>query len=283
MNWQNYEKEVFKNLSKNYPNADLEFNSKMLGQYSKSMRQCDVIIKQQIAGVEYITLVDAKYYKKRIDVKAVESFISMANDVNADIGILVTPLGYSESAYNRAENDTSSILLDILTLEELKDFQGHWAIAYAEKNGMILSPAFGWIIDATQRWSMVASSYRIGFDFDRAFKEKEFIYFGFWDTVRDPLSAYQLLTNQVELINERSRIIDSKIEQLQKGVKTLYLRKTITENYLAVEYACAVEYDNFIFFGILLSPENRESVNRQKLVQMIERAVPVEINQKNTH
>lgn len=131
MTWQEYEREVFKNISRNYPDAELEFNSKIFGKYSRGMRQCDVIIRQTIEEVEYITLIDAKYYKKRIDVKAVESFISMANDVDADIGILVTPLGYSESAYNRAEYDTSSILLDILTVEELKDFQGHWAIPYA--------------------------------------------------------------------------------------------------------------------------------------------------------
>lgn len=148
---------------------------------------------------------------------------------------------------------------------------------------MILSPAFGWIIDATQRWSMVASSYRIGFDFDQAFKEKEFIYFGFWDTNKDPLTAEQLLKNQVELISERSKILESEIQPIQKSSNTLFIRKTIIENYLAVEYACAVEYDDFIFYGILISPENRESVNRQKLIQMIERALPVGIKQKNTH
>ncbi len=280
MTWQDYEKKVFKHISNNYPDAELEFNSKIVGKYSKGMRQCDVIIHQIIEEVQYVTLVDAKYYKKKIDVKAVESFIAMASDVNADIGILVSPLGYSKSAYNRAHHDTSSILLDILTVEELKIFQGHLAIPYSGENGVILSPAFGWIIDATQRWNMVATSYRIGFDFDQAFKEKEFIYFGFWDIKRDPISAEQLLNNQVELISERSKILESNIEQIQKNLNSLFIRKTIVENYLAIEYACAIEYDEFIFYGILISPENRESVNRQKLIQMIERAKPLKIKRK---
>ncbi len=277
MTWQEYEKEVFKNIADNYPYAEFEFNSKVTGQYSKGKRQCDVIIRQKIKGVEYVTLVDAKYYSKKIDVKAVDSFISMSKDINADFGILVTPIGYSELAYNRAENDTSSILLDILTLKKLKQFQGYYAIPYAGDNGVILSPAFGWIIDATQKFNMVASSFRIGFDFDQAFKEKEFIYFGFWNTVREPLSAKRLLENQVELISEKSQVIESKIEQFQENSKNLFLRKTITRDYLAVEYACALEYEGFIFFGILISPENRESVNRHKLIQMVARTIPVQL------
>lgn len=279
MTWQEYEKEVFQCVSDNYPDAKLEFNSMLFGSYSKGLRQCDIIVRQQINDVEYVTLVDAKYYSKKIDVKAVESFISMANDINADFGVLVTPHGYTELAYNRAENDKSTILLDILTLKKLKRFQGYCAIPYAGEHGVILGPAFGWIIDTTQRHGMLATSYRIGFDFNAAFKEREFIYFGFWNTKKDPISATKLFENQVELISERSKIIESDIRQLDFNSRTLTLRKTTVQNYLAVEYACAIEYDDFIFFGVLISPENRESVNRQKLVQMVSRTLPVKVKQ----
>jgi hypothetical protein len=262
MNWQKYEKEVFENLSANYPDAQLEFNSKLFGKYSQGLRQCDVIIKQIIEGVEYLTLVDAKYYSKKIDVKAVENFISMANDINADHGILVTPLGYSELAYNRAENDPTTILLDILNFDEFRQFQGDCAIPYSGKNGVILTPAFGWVIDAAQNHGMIASIYRKGLDFNMAFKEKEFIYFHFWNTIKDPLTPEKLLSNQQELIAETSTILESEIETIQFNSKILTLRKTIAENYLAVEYACAIEFDDFIFFCILICPSNRESVNK---------------------
>lgn len=281
MTWQEYEKEVFENLSDIYPNAKLEFNSNLLGKYSNGLRQCDVIIRQLIDGVEHVTLVDAKYYSDKIDVKNVEMFISMANDINADNGILVSPKGYSELAYNRAENDPTTILLDILTLNELKEFQGYIAIPYAGENGMILKPAFGWIIDASHRLGTVASSYRKGFDFDQAFKEKEFIYFDYWDKNKDPCTAEMLLRNQEEMIGERLIIHESKIEKVHFNSKILTVRKTITENYLAVEYACAIEYDDFIFFGILISPENRESVNKSKLLQMMANALPVRITRKD--
>lgn len=281
MTWQEYEKEVFENLSVIYTDAKLEFNSKQLGKYSNGLRQCDTIIRQVINGVEHVTLVDAKYYSDKIDVKDVETFISMANDINADFGILVSPKGYSELAYNRAENDPSPILLDILTLKDLKQFQGYCAIPYAGENGVILAPAFGWIVDATQRHGMIASSYRKGFDFGQAFEEKEFIYFQFWNTRKDPISAEILLRNQEDLIRETSTIYESKIEKIDFNSKELIVRKTIAENYLAVEYACAIEHDGFIFFGILISPSNRESVNKNKLLQMVVKALPIKVIQKN--
>lgn len=99
MTWQEYEIFVFENIQNSFPDAELEFNSKIIGKYWKGDRQCDIIIKQKTNGIEKITLVDAKYYSKKIDVKAVDSFISMSNDVNADCGILISPIGYSELAY----------------------------------------------------------------------------------------------------------------------------------------------------------------------------------------
>lgn len=280
MTWQEYEKEVFKNLSVIYSDAELEFNSKLIGKYSNGLRQCDAIIRQMINGIERVILVDAKYYSEKIDVKDVETFISMANDINADYGILVSPKGYSELAYNRAENDPSTILLDILTLEDLKQIQGYCAIPYAGENGVILAPALGWIIDATQRHGLIASSYRKGFSFEEAFEEKEFIYFQFWDTKKDPISLEKLLHNQEDFIREKSKIYESKIEKIKFNSKELTLRKTIAENYLGVEYACAIEHDGFIFFGILISPANRESVNKNKLLQMVAGAIPIKVVQK---
>ncbi|SFB70547.1 Restriction endonuclease [Flexibacter flexilis DSM 6793] len=280
MNWQEYEKQVFEHLSVIYPDAKLEFNSKLFGKYSNGLRQCDVVIRQIIGDIEYVTLVDAKYYSDKIDVKDVETFISMANDINANYGILVSPKGYSELAYNRAENDPLPVLLDILTLEDLKQFQCYCAIPYAGENGLLLFPAFGWIIDITQRFEMIASSYRKGFGFEEAFKEREFIYFQIWDTKKDPILPENLLLNQEYQIRERLKIKESEIKKIEYGNKSLMLRKTISENYLAVEYACAIEYDGFIFFGVLISPVNRETVNKNKLVQMVAKAVPIKVIQK---
>lgn len=277
MNWQEYEKVVFQDIKDCFLDEECIFNSKVLGKYSKGLRQCDAIIKRTINGKEYKILIDAKYYSKKIDVKCVEEFISMANDINADEGILVTPLGYSQLAYERAENDPSQILLDILSLEELKDLQGYGAILYAGENGVILKPAFGWIIDAVRRFGCLAYSYRKGFDFDKAWNEKEFIYFNIWKTTEEKITKTELLKNQTEMLKESSVVIDSKIEIFSENGKELALRKTLIKDYLSPEYACAIEYDGFIFFGVMLSENNRESVNLTKLIYIISRTTPIKI------
>jgi hypothetical protein len=277
MTWQEYEKLVFEDITQKYPNAKCEFNSHILGKYSNGLRQCDIIVRENIYGIERVTLIDAKYYSKKIDVKAVEDFIGMANDINADFGILITPLGYSELAYNRAENDPSKILLDILNLDDLKSAQGFCAIPFVGNNGVIITPPFGWIIDCASNLGVVASTYRKGFSFTQAYEERELIYFNFWNTERDKINKIELLNNQVELLREYSEILENTTETIIVNNKEITIRKTLIENYAAPEYGCAVEYKGFIFYGILLSPLNRESVNREKLIQVISQAIPLTI------
>ena len=276
--WQEYEKFVFEHIKNNYPNAICEFNSKVFGKYSLGERQCDVLVTQFIAGKEFKILVDAKYYSKKVDVKAVEDFISMCSDIDASEGILVTQNGYSELAYSRAENDPSQIILDILTLEDLHHLQGYMAIPYAGEFACIIQPAFGWIVDANRWFGNLAWSYRKGFDFDSAFKEKELSYFNIWNTKKDQLTPKELLEQQVEMLAATSTILENTIETIIEEGKVLTTRKTIIENYLAPEYACAVEYEGFIFFGVLVSENNRESVNFKKLIKVVSRSLPININ-----
>lgn len=277
MNWQEYEKIVFQNVKECFPDSECIFNSKILGRYSKGTRQCDIIVKTVFDDIEFITLIDAKYYSKKIDVKGVEEFIAMANDINAHEGILVTQVGFTQLAYERAENDPNQILLDILTLEELMYFQGYSAIPYAGEHGVLLTPAFGWIIDIIGRFNSLAYSYRKGFDFEKAFKETEFSYFNIWDTQIDGIKKTELLENQVELLKETSDVLESKIEIIVSNGKELALRKTKIKDYISYEYACAVEYENFIFFGVMISENNRESVNLKKLIHMVSRTIPIKV------
>lgn len=280
MDWKEYEQFVFENVKKCFPNSVCEFNSKILGKYSKGLRQCDVIVRITTLNKEHLILIDAKYYSKKIDVKDVEEFISMSNDINADEGILVTPHGYSKLAYERAENDPSQILLDILNLEELKRYQGFGAIPYSGEFGVLLQPAFGWIIDSVGRFGNLASSYRKGFDFEMAWNEKEFIYFNIWHTQKDKLSKVELLEQQTEILKESYDVLESNIELIIVNNKELAIRKTRIKDYLSPEYACAITFENFIFFGILLSENNRETVNLSKLIHSIStsRAVRVQHN-----
>ena len=102
MDWRQYENEIFEAFKTAYPNAKISFNQKIIGRYSKIERQIDVLIEGRIAGKKIRLVIDGKYYSENIDVKEVDSFISMVEDIDAVQGILVTSKGYSEGAINRA-------------------------------------------------------------------------------------------------------------------------------------------------------------------------------------
>ena len=81
--WRKYEKEIFDTFRRAYPDAKINYNQKILGRYSKIKRQIDVLIEGRIAGKKLRLIIDGKYYSENIDVKEVESFISMVEDVDA--------------------------------------------------------------------------------------------------------------------------------------------------------------------------------------------------------
>ncbi len=62
---------------------------KILGRYSLVDRQVDVAVYRR-GKPSPILMADAKRYRKRIDVRDVECFIGMVDDVGADIGLLVS-------------------------------------------------------------------------------------------------------------------------------------------------------------------------------------------------
>jgi len=131
----------------------------------------------------------------------------------------------------------------------------------------------------------LALSYRKGFDFDKAFAEKELIYFNIWNTKEDKLTVVKLFENQIELLSESSNVLESNIENVEVNGKKLTTRKTIIENYISPEYACAIEYPNLFSLVVLLSENNRESVNFNKLKQMISKTLPIKVkhSKKTTH
>lgn len=119
MNWKEYEKEVFNALREIYPNCEIEFNDSIFGIFSLAERQIDFAIRGTIASETILGIVDCKYYNENVDVKDVESFIGMVQDVNANFRILITKKGYSLAAKNRVKY--SNLKLEVLTPNELNE------------------------------------------------------------------------------------------------------------------------------------------------------------------
>jgi hypothetical protein len=82
-------------------------------------RQIDVLVRGQIFGMANATLVvDCKRRAAPIDVKDVDSFIGLVEDVGAEVGMMVTTAGSTEGARDRARA-IRGLRLEVMSLEEL--------------------------------------------------------------------------------------------------------------------------------------------------------------------
>ena len=96
MSWNLYEHKVHEKFRELYPEAIIQYNVKLRGLKSKRSRQVDSLVSDEINGIGYRIAIDAKYFTKKIDVKAVESFLGFLNDVGVEKGVLVSQKGFTK-------------------------------------------------------------------------------------------------------------------------------------------------------------------------------------------
>ena len=85
------------------PDAVVLHDARLPGRLSGRQRQIDVLVKQQIGQYEMLIVLDCKDYAKPVDVKGVEEFHGLVEDVGAHRGVLVCPRGFSAAAKARAQ------------------------------------------------------------------------------------------------------------------------------------------------------------------------------------
>lgn len=283
MTWKDYEKEIFEWLKTTYPDAKITFNQTLRGRYSQIERQIDVLIESYIAGKKIRLIVDGKYFSKHIDVKDVESFISMVEDVDAKQGILITNKGFSSGAINRAHYGPTDIELDILNFEDLKQFQGFGGIIHSGKHGAIIPAPFGWIIDGEKRDGVLATFYQRGLTFEEATKNKEWAYVNIFSK-EEPNNSLDHLVFLQET-NTKTKFPKAKFEydsaiQRPDNSKTL-LRTILIDKYPTSEYTGFIEFHNFIVFFVLFTPPELKSKNLRKLENLLVRTYPVQVNEES--
>ena len=117
--WRDYEQEIFEKLSAWAGNqATVLFDQHLTGKFSGVDRQVDVLVKGRFAGItdrDVTAAVDCKYYTSNITVDGVDRMIGFIEDVQADLGILITNKGFSDGARRRASRgiDLQVIVADI--------------------------------------------------------------------------------------------------------------------------------------------------------------------------
>ena len=284
MNWKEYENEVFETMRLYYPSAVIKKNYKQIGIYSKKERQVDIYIEELIGGQTIKIFVECKYYNKVIDVKIVESFIGMASDLQADIGLMVTEKGYSKTALKRANFNPTDIQLDILSLADLKHLQGHMAFPYSGDNAALLLSPFGWVIDATKRTGSICTLYQKGLTFAEALQKKEIAYINYWDRQKNGENLDDLLKLQEDGMRNHAKInglIVYEIKYLEtekrKDAKTV-IRHAEIEKYPGIELTGFIEFKDFIFFCVWFSDADNLKRNLRKLKTILKMSLPLKIN-----
>lgn len=83
------------------PDARVTENAKLMGK-SGSQRQIDILIEQETGQFKLRIAIDCKDYKEPVDVKDVEAFIGLIEDVEANKGAMIAANGFTETAKSRA-------------------------------------------------------------------------------------------------------------------------------------------------------------------------------------
>ena len=284
MDWKDYEKEVYSYFLEQYPEAQITYNARLIGRYSKKERQVDVLIEDDVAGLPIKIAVDTKYFSRRVDVKHTESFIAMMEDIEVDQGLLITQKGYSDAAINRAYYGPNRLELDILNFEDLQDYQGLRAIPYAGKSSILLPAPFGWVIDSSRQPNYLACLYQRGLELKSAQKNQEWIYLDCYHKDEKASSVSEL----VEMQNDAMRACYTNLcirqhrPSKRKDGRNTYIRVATADQLPCQEITGYIDCDEFIVFFVLFTKEELENRNLRKLAYILKYSMPVKISFDNT-
>lgn len=78
-------------------------NDLIYGHISQTKREIDLSIKRQIGGHEILMIVQARDYKRKVDVNVIGEFNSVIQDVKANKGILISAKGFTKKALTLAQ------------------------------------------------------------------------------------------------------------------------------------------------------------------------------------
>lgn len=126
--WRKYEEYIRESLKEW---ADGEAKVKLdqkLPELSGVPRQVDALVTGRFAGnveQDITAAVDCKRYSRKVHVKHVQAFIGLVEDVQTDLGLLLTNKGFTEAAMNRARRGIKLHVVPpvyVADIDELPDF-----------------------------------------------------------------------------------------------------------------------------------------------------------------
>lgn len=272
--WQAYEREVHEELASKFRDATVRHDVRLPGLRSGTSRQIDVLVQEVAGTVMFVTIVDAKFHSRPIDVTHVEAFIGLLQDVGITRGMMISPIGYTEAALARAFRDDVDVDLDILSLEELKHRQAHGAIPFAGNTGVIVSAPIGWVIEAGPVGGVLARLYRRGWTYEQAYDAGEFMYINIWSRKGAIHNLELLLETQEKGIRRSFPDALITITRFAEGSRwQTFLRRAEIPQYRSAELTAFIEFPRGVLFVVLFSPLVVQRRNLRKLEYVMRTAI----------
>ena len=185
----------------------------------------------------------------------------MLRDLDVNLGIIISDIGFTKSAINRVINSTDNIQVDIMSMLEFSQFQGPGGIVYSNNMGAIIKSPFGWILDAKQYEFSPAVLYRRGINFQDALYDLNFMYINFlhhddkFATMEDVCKFHNVDINKFYNDPEIKTSEDD-------GVLIREFYNPIRDCFDITAYK---DCDNFTVYITLLTKNDFKSINIQKL------------------
>lgn len=121
--WRAYERQIEDQLRKIAPNATITFDAKLPGRHSGTDRQVDVLVEGEFKGYGPTQMaVDCKFFSSNVTVTGADTFVGYVDDLDVELGLLVTTKGFSESAQRRLRA-VKGLRYQIIPFEKIDDWE----------------------------------------------------------------------------------------------------------------------------------------------------------------
>ncbi len=128
--WRIFEKEVARIRGLFSPNAIITHDEILVDRFGNK-RQFDVTIKDNWAGESMLAVVECKNLSRPVNVEQVDSFANKKNNILANVGIIVSKMGFTSGALKLAKKEGigTHSLLPKETEKDIPFAIGHYAFA----------------------------------------------------------------------------------------------------------------------------------------------------------
>lgn len=291
--WKLYEETILQHFQEVYPDCKVEGNQKIVGINSKRKRQIDVLIEGETAGFPIKVIIDCKHFSRKIDVKIVESFIGMLADVKASKGVIITNIGYTPAAIERAKFDSRDIQLDIIEFEDLPQFSGvmdAFPSKWNEEEAMALvfSCPFGWQIHKVPMAGASAGLTKNDVSWEKGLENKECIYMTFTSKCEYAALEDIFAFHESQSLKKFPGVEFDYHEDLDETFENpfcerLVLRIGYYPQYPETEATTFLDFGTFYAYFVLTTPIKNRDQNLKKLAFIARTSIPYDLpNKTNT-